>query len=201
MKKSKIMCFVFILVVSSFTFSNSFDGVAFSSTYDRVMEQGKKEMYSAIEILDIELNKNPNEPQALMYKGSLIAKIADLDFFFWDKLRHVNEGISLMTQAMDILDGEAGTSISEKDKIRMYIIHGITCALIPATFKQTPVALYELERAVDHAYFSEVNISYQAQSLGLISKMYRRVGKEDKAQEALDRGILIDAEITRKFSK
>jgi hypothetical protein len=104
--------------------------------------------------------------------------MAAADFWFWDKLSHVNEGIDLMTQGMALLDGERGNAVSEQQKLTMYINRGLTCAQIPGSFKQQDNAIRELERARNHPYFGFAGQDTQAAVLALLSKMYQ--GKKDK---------------------
>ena len=201
MKIFKIYMGVFFMLLAMSAFANDFNSDEFSKTYNTVMQQDKNEMYKAIAILDKALQKDPMSPQILMYKGSILAKIADKDFFFWDKLAHVNKGIDLMAKAMDILDSKAGESVSEEDKERMYVIHGITSALIPAAFKQEPVAVMELKKAINHKYFNNVDAEYQAQCYGLLSKLYRKRGEKDKAEAMLQKGMRIDPKIAEMNAK
>jgi hypothetical protein len=149
-----------------------FDAAAFQRRYITVMESSKQDMRSAVEYLNGILQDDPQNPEALIYKGSIMAKIADMDFWFWDKLAHVNEGIDLMARGMELLDGERGNAVPEDRKLIMYINRGITCASIPPAFKQRDIAIHELERARGHQYFPFVDTETRARVLVLLSEAH-----------------------------
>ena len=130
-----------------------------------------------------------------------MAKIADIDFLFWDKLAHVNEGIALMARGMELLDGERGNAVPEDRKLIMYINRGITCASIPSAFKQRDSAIRELERAREHPYFSFVDTETQAKVLALLSKAYRSKGDKETAELFLREAMAIDPVTAEANSK
>jgi hypothetical protein len=166
-KKTGLLVLVLILM-GGIVFAAPFDAAAFQVQYRAVMESTKEDLQGAIEFLDGVLADDPLNPEALIYKGSILSKIADRDFWFWEKLAHVNEGIDLMTRGMNQLDGERGAAIPEERKLTMYINRGITCAAIPANFKQRPIARRELERARNHPSFSLVDEETRAQILAFL---------------------------------
>jgi tetratricopeptide (TPR) repeat protein len=174
-------------------FAETFDAAEFQQRYVAVMESSKQDMYLALESLNEALQEDPQNPEALIYKGSIMAKIADIDFWFWEKLAHVNEGIDLMAWGMELLDGGRGNAVPEDRKLLMYINRGITCASIPAAFKQGDVAIHELERAREHRYFPFVGAETQAKVLALLSKAHRSKGNKEAAALLLQEAMAIDA--------
>lgn len=173
-------------------FAETFDAAAFQARYTTVMEASKQDMHSAVDYLNGILQDDPQNPEALIYKGSIMAKIADTDFWFWDKLAHVNEGIDLMARGMELLDGGRGNAVPEDRKLIMYINRGITCASIPSAFKQQVIAIHELERAREHRYFSFVDAETQAKVLALLSRVHRSKGNEEAAALFLQAAMAID---------
>ena len=167
---SRLWFFGLAVLLCGAVVAETFDAAAFQQRYLAVMESSKQDMRLALEYLDGVLQEDPQNPEALIYKGSIMAKIADLDFWFWEKLAHVNEGIDLMARGMELLDGERGNAVPEARKLLMYINRGITCASIPASFKQGDSAIHELERARGHRYFSSVDSETQAKVLALLSQ-------------------------------
>jgi hypothetical protein len=172
-------------------FADTFDAAAFQARYVTVMEASKQDMLSAVEYLTGILEGDGQNPEALIYKGSILAKAASVDFWFWDKLAHVNEGIDLMARGMELLD--QGNAVPEARKLIMYINRGITCASIPGNFKQRDSAIRELERAKDHEYFSFVDAGTQAKVLASLSKVYRSKGDKETAARFLREATAIDA--------
>ena len=132
----RLWFFGLVVLLCGAVFAESFDAVAFQQRYVTVMEASKQDMRSAVDYLNGILQDDPQNPEVLIYKGSIMAKIADIDFWFWDKLAHVNEGIDLMAQGMELLDGERGNTVPEDRKLIMYINRGITCASIPSAFSR-----------------------------------------------------------------
>lgn len=201
MVKTRISLALTLFLAGSLAFAQDFDAKAFKATYDVAMKSDGKAIREAIKNLDEAFARNPPSPEALIFKGSLYAKLADIDFWFWDKLSHVNKGIDLMAKGMDRLDGSAGQSVPEERKIVMYAVRGITSALIPASFKQTPVAIYELERAKNHKDFPEVDADVRAQILGLLSRLYRNSGRQELAATDLEAAIAIDPVVAEKAAR
>ena len=142
--------------VGSLAFGQAFDARAFKATYDLAMTSDIETLSRAVKTLDAVLARDPSNPEATIYKGSLIAKIADLEFWFWDKLAHANQGIALMAEGMSKLDGDAGESVTEDRKLVMYMVRGITLAYMPAMFRQSTVATRELERSRADRLFPDV---------------------------------------------
>jgi tetratricopeptide (TPR) repeat protein len=184
--------FALALLLCGAVFAETFDAAAFQQRYVTVMEASKQDMRQAVDYLNGILQDDPQNPEALIYKGSIIAKIADIDFWFWDKLAHVNEGIDLMAQGMELLDGERGNAVPEDRKFIMYINRGITCASIPAAFKQRDIAIHELERARGHQYFSFVDTETQAKVMALLSKAHQSKGDKEAAALFLQEAMAID---------
>jgi len=201
MVKTRISLALTLFLAGSLAFAQDFDAKAFKATYDVAMKSDGKAIREAIKNLDEAFARNPPSPEALIFKGSLYAKLADIDFWFWDKLSHVNKGIDLKAKGMDRLDGSAGQSVPEERKIVMYAVRGITSALIPASFKQAPVAIYEMERAKNHKYFPEVDADVRAQILGLLSRLYRNSGRQELAATDLEAAIAIDPVVAEKAAR
>jgi tetratricopeptide (TPR) repeat protein len=165
------------------------------------MEGSKQDMFSAIDYLNGILEADPQNPEALIYKGSILAKVASLDFLFWNKLAHVKEGIDLMARGMELLDGERGNGIPEDRKLIMYITRGITCASIPSSLRQRDIAIREAERAKNHQYFSFVGAETRAKVLASLSKVYRSKGDKETAARLLQEALALDAVTAEIYAK
>jgi tetratricopeptide (TPR) repeat protein len=197
----RVWFFTLLLLLCGSVFAETFDAAAFQARYTTVMESSKQDMRSAVDYLNRILQDDPQNPEAILYKGSIMAKIADIDFLFWDKVAHVNEGIDLMARGMELLDGERGNAVPEDRKLIMYINRGITCASIPSTFRQRDIAIHELERAWGHQYFSFVDTETQVKVLALLSKMYQGKRNKELAAEFLREAERIDPVAAREYAK
>ncbi|MDR0642428.1 MAG: hypothetical protein LBG07_08215 [Treponema sp.] len=184
----RVRFFALSLLLCGAAFAETFDTAAFQERYVTVMEASKPDMRLAVDYLNGILQDDPQNPEALIYKGSIMAKMADVEFLFWNKLAHVNEGIDLMERGMELLDGGRGNAVPEDRKLIMYINRGITCASIPSAFRQRDIAIYELERAREHQYFSFVDTETQAKVLALLSKLHRSKGNKEAAALFLQAG-------------
>jgi hypothetical protein len=194
------LCFLGLLVLlCGSAFADTFDAAAFQARYVTVMEASKQDMLSAVDYLDGILQGDRQNPEALIYKGSILAKVASVDFWFWNKLAHVNEDIDLMARGMNLLD--QGNAVPEDRKLIMYINRGITCAAIPGSFKQRDIAIYELERAKAHQYFSFVDAKTRAKVLASLSKAYRGKGDKEAATRLLREAAAIDAAAAEAYAK
>jgi tetratricopeptide (TPR) repeat protein len=182
-------------------FADSFDAAVFQARYITVMEGSKQDMLSAVDYLDGILQEDPQNPEALIYKGSILAKIASVDFLFWNKLAYVNKGIDFMARGMELLDGERGDAVPEEQKLTMYINRGVTCAQIPGSFRQRDNALRELERARNHQYFGFVGQEVRAEVLALLSKIYRSKNDKELAAELLREAENIDPVMAQEYAK
>jgi hypothetical protein len=199
LKRVYVPCFLALLC--SPLFADAFGAAAFQARYITVMEASKQDMLSAVDYLDGILRDDPQNPEALLYKGSILAKVASVDFWFWNKLAHANEGIDLMVRGMELLDGEQGTVVPDDRKLIMYINRGITCASIPKNFKQVDNAIHELDRARTHQYFSFVDIKTRAKVLASLSKAYRIKGNKETAAQFLQEATAIDAVTAEAYAK
>jgi hypothetical protein len=198
---NRVCVFGLLAVLCGPVFADVFDAAAFQTRYVTVMEGSKQDMLSAVDYLNGILQDDPQNPEALIYKGSILSKVASVDFLFWNKLAHVNEGIDLMARGMELMDGEQGNAIPDDRKLIMYINRGITCASIPGSFKQRDSAIHELERAKDHRHFSFVDTKTQAKVLASLSKSYRGKGDKETAARFLQEAMAIDAVTAEIYAK
>ncbi|MDR1351893.1 MAG: hypothetical protein LBK05_01320 [Treponema sp.] len=182
-------------------FADVFDAAAFQARYLRVMEGSKQDMLAAVDYLNGVLREDPQNPEALIYKGSILAKVASVELLFWNKLAHVNEGIDLMARGMELLDGGGGSSVPDNQKLIMYINRGITCASIPGSFRQRDAAIRELERAKGHPHFSFAGTETQAKVLASLSKAYRGKGDKEAAARLLQEAADLDAATAEKYAE
>lgn len=169
-----------------------------TSVYDGAMNGGMDALRPAIQTLEGQLAQDPGRAEAMILKGSLLAKQAEVEFWFWDKLAHVNEGIDLMAKGMDRLESSRGKGVNDTLKLTLMMIRGMTSAYIPDTFQQTQVALKEMERSVKHPLWNEVPAPFRAELLGLLARHYQKSGKAQLAKETLDKARSIDAGIADK---
>jgi hypothetical protein len=50
------------------------------------MDSTKQDMLAAVGRLNGILEEDPQNPEALIYKGSILAKMASVDFWFWNRV-------------------------------------------------------------------------------------------------------------------
>lgn len=199
---AKRICLLWaVMLWHGVVFADGFDATVFQERYVTAMGSTKQDMLAAVDYLDNILEDDPQNPEALIYKGSILAKIASVDFWFWNKLAHVNEGIDLMTQGMELLDGERGNAVPEEQKLIMYINRGITCAQIPGSFRQRDNAVRELERARNHQYFGFAGQETRAKVLASLSKIYRSKNNKELAAELLREAESIDPVVAQECAK
>jgi hypothetical protein len=197
----RLYFFGFSILLCGSVFADVFDAEAFQARYITVMERSKQDMLSAVDYLNGILREDPQNPEALIYKGSILAKTASVEILFWNKLAHVNEGIDLMARGMELLDGGQGNAVPENRKLIMYINRGITCASIPGSFRQRDAAIRELERAKGHPYFLSVDAKTQAKVLASLSKAYRGKGDKQTAEQLLREAAAVDAAAAKEYSE
>jgi tetratricopeptide (TPR) repeat protein len=201
MNSKRVIIIAVMVFICGAIFAQGFDVQEFQTRYTTVIVSTKQDMHEAVEFLNAVLEADPTNPEALIYKGSILSKIASLDFLFWQKLAHVNEGIDLMTKGMKLLDGERGSAVPEERKLTMYINRGVTCSNIPKSFKQADNALHELERARGHLYFQYVNNETKAKVLGSLSKIYRLKKQAELANQTLQEAKTFDPVIAEQSAK
>jgi tetratricopeptide (TPR) repeat protein len=204
MRKEKgFLGFIAVLLLAFGSGANAddiFENKYFHNIYKSAMKGKKEEMLAAIKILDERvLAEDPVNPEALIYKGSISAKMAGINFWFWNKLYYVNSGIDLMSKGMDLL--EDADNIPDERLITIYIVHGVTCASIPAQFKQDQIALFELERAVKHSVFGDVDNDTKAQVFAKLSRIYRSQKKNDMADSYYKEAMSINPEVAEENLK
>jgi tetratricopeptide (TPR) repeat protein len=201
MNTKKMVIVAIAAFVCGEIFAQEFNAQEFQGRYRTVMASTKQDMREAVEFLNGILEADPSNPEALIYKGSILSKIASADFWFWQKLAHVNEGIDLMARGMELLDGERGSAVPEERKLTMYINRGVTCASIPRSFRQVDNALLELERAREHEYFQYVDNETKAKVLGFLSKIYRIKKMRELAEQTLQEAKTYDPVIAEQSAK
>jgi hypothetical protein len=197
----RLCCLGLFVLLCGFVFAEAFDATAFQTRYLTVMEGSKQGMLSAVDYLNGILKRDGQNPEALIYNGSILAKVASVDFWFWNKPAFVNEGIAFMARGMELLDGERGNSIPEDRKLIMYINRGITCSSIPGSFKQRDIAVRELERVKEHEYFSLVDTKTQTKVLASLSKVYQSKGDKETAARLLQEATALDAVTAELYAK
>jgi tetratricopeptide (TPR) repeat protein len=197
----RLYLFGLLALLCGSAFADIFDAAAFQARYITVMEGSKQDMLSAVDYLNDILREDPQNPEALVYKGSILAKVASVDILFWNKLARVNEGIDLMARGMELLDGGQGNSVADNQKLIMYINRGITCASIPGSFRQRDIAIRELERAKGHPHFLFVDAKTQAKVLASLSKAYRGKGNKETAARLLQEATELDAVTAEKYAE
>lgn len=187
---------VALLMVGSYAFGGQFDATVFMKRYNASMASNTSTIRKTIRYLNVQLQADPGNPEIIVFKGSLLAKLADKEFWFWNKLADVNKGIDLMAKGVDMLSSPRGQEISPGQKLRMHIIRGITSAYIPTGFKQQPVAKYELVWSMNNPLFPQVDRTVRAQVMALLSRVYKREGKLAEAKTLLERAMSTDPEET-----
>ncbi|MDR0684780.1 MAG: hypothetical protein LBF83_06600, partial [Spirochaetaceae bacterium] len=70
-----------------------------------------------------------------------------------------------------------------------------------SAFKQRDIAIYELERARNHQYFSFVDTETQAKVLALLSKVHRSKGNKEAAEQFFNAAMAIDPVTAEANSK
>ena len=191
--KSKIVVFwlyilTFILVAIKANYCQNIEDI--DSGYNKAIKSDINSIKICIKNIDKDLEKNPDNAMLKIYKGSLEAKLADKEILFWDKLIHVNDGIVIMKNAMQIIDNDNKGIYSDKEKLKMYLTRGITSAYIPSTFQSHDIAIYELKRAKDSILFKDVPKDIQFETLELLIKLYKEknMGQEvDNCQRELEK--------------
>jgi len=121
--------------------------------------------------------------------GSLYAKLADLEFFFWDKLAHVQKGVDLMRTGMTELEGQ---SLTASDALTLHMIRGITSGYVRTSFQPRSVSLQELESAIALDGFLTLDKPTVAEVYALLSKGYQELGDTQKATDYKTRALSVD---------
>lgn len=147
---------------------------------------------AAIKMFDDILTSNPEEHLALIYKGSLTAKLAKVSWMPWNKLRFVNQGIDLMDKGVEALQAKKADARTE---IVARMVRGITSARIPSAFKRGKTASADFQFIRQHPSFASMESAHRATALAYSAVLLWREGNEPEAQKYLAQARTIDRSI------
>ena len=165
--------------------------VTYKPKYDIAMKQPTEQIKELISEIDKQQLSGNELSMAKVVSGSLYAKLADLEFLFWDKLAHVQKGVELMRTGMSELEGK---SFADSDALVLHLIRGITSGYIPTTFQPRSVSLHELETAIVANGFTTLDKHTVSEAYALLSKGYKETGDAGKSDDFKARSTRIDSE-------
>jgi hypothetical protein len=188
--------FLLVAIASGFGEATLIDTI--KPRYDFVMKQPPDEIRRYIAELDGLSLSGSDVAMRKVVEGSLFSKLADLEFFFWDKLAHVTKGVELMRTGMSELDGQP---LSDFDLLTLHLIHGITSGYIPTSFQPRAVSIHELETAIAMKGFDAVDRAVIAEVYALLAKGYGEVGNAQKSEEFKKKSIAVDEKVFETVMK
>lgn len=131
----------------------------------------------------------PNDPIALVYKGSLATQRARDAWMPWNKLGYLKDGIDTMEQALDI----ASRAPANPDTIlEVRMVRALTSARIPAVFGRGSVARSDFAYVLTNPGFKTMKAQDQASVYAWLAVYAHRDNQADKAETQLKTAVTLD---------
>lgn len=142
-------------------------------------QKDKRNVDAAYETASGALKARPNDPIAMVYKGSLATQIARDAYLPWNKLGYLKLGVDLMDQAMDVILKTKNHNEASELEVRM--VRGITNAQIPTTFGRGGVARDDFHYIVSSNGFKSFDPSDKATVYAWLAVFEYRDGQEKQS--------------------
>lgn len=163
------------------------------TSYNSAISQGSSgDIKDSIAHFDRILAKDPDNPRATTYKGSLLARLAKVSWMPWNKLSYLNEGIDLMDQGVDrALQSHA----DPRTVIELRMVRGITSTKIPSVFKRGATAMGDFNAIRTLPSFRAMAPNHQAIVLTYTAILEQRYGRESSSQSFLAQAKKVDDKV------
>jgi len=137
---------------------------------------------AAFSVAEQTLKALPDNPVAMVYKGSLAAQRARAAFMPWNKLGYLKEGMDLMDQALDIA---ARPPADPGILLEVRMVRALTNARIPSTFGRSSLAREDFTKILASAQFKDIKPQEQASVHAWLAVYAHRDKQAEKANAQL----------------
>lgn len=144
---------------------------------------------AAFSVAEKTVTAMPNNPIALVYKGSLATQLARDAWMPWNKLSYLKDGIDMMDQALDI----ASRAPSNPDAVlEVRMVRALTSARIPAIFGRGSVARGDLTKVLALPGFKIMTVQDRASVYAWLAVYAHRDNQVDEARNHLKTARALD---------
>jgi len=144
---------------------------------------------AAFSVAEQTVKAMPNDPIAIVYKGSLAAQRAREALMPWNKLSYLKDGIDMMDQALDIA---SRAPIAPDTMLEVRMVRALTNARIPAIFGRGSVARGDLTNVLTSPGFKGLKAQDQASVYAWLAVYAHRDNQADKAADQLKTASALD---------
>jgi tetratricopeptide (TPR) repeat protein len=152
-------------------------------------EKDPGKLDAAFSVAEQTVKANPNNPIALVYKGSLATQRARDAWMPWNKLSFLKDGIDLMDQALDIA---SRPPINPDVILEVRMVRALTSARIPAVFGRGSVARGDLTYILTQPGFKSMKVQDQASVYAWLAVYAHRDNQANEAANQLKTAIALD---------
>ena len=153
-------------------------------------EKDPSKLNAAFVVAEQTLKVLPNDPIALVYKGSLDTQRAREAWMPWNKLGYLKEGLDLMDQAIDIA---TRASVNPDTLLEVRMVRALTSARIPVVFGRGSIARGDLTYVLTQPGFKGMKAQDQASVFAWLAVYSHRDNQEDKAADHLKKALALDS--------
>ncbi|MCW8199343.1 hypothetical protein D8B23_13155 [Verminephrobacter aporrectodeae subsp. tuberculatae] len=144
---------------------------------------------AAFSVAEQTVKAMPNNPIALVYKGSLATQRARDAWMPWNKLSYLKDGIDMMDQALDIA---SRAPVNPDTILQVRMVRALTSARIPAIFGRGSVAQGDLTNVLSNPGFKGMKAQDQASVYAWLAVYAHRDNQADKAADQLKTARAVD---------
>jgi len=131
----------------------------------------------------------PNNPIALVYKGSLAAQRAGAAFMPWNKLGYLRDGMDALDQALDIASRQP---VDSATLLEVRMVRALTNARIPTAFGRAPMARDDFSKIRASAEFKDMKAQDQASVHAWLAVYAHRDKQAENAKAQLETARALD---------
>lgn len=152
-------------------------------------EKDPSKLDAAFSVAEQTVKAMPNDPIALVYKGSLATQRARDAWMPWNKLSYLKDGVDMMDQALDIA---SRVPVNPDTILEVRMVRALTSARIPAVFGRGSVARGDLTNVLTNPGFKSMKAQDQASVYAWLAVYAHRDNQADKAAEHMKTAIALD---------
>jgi len=152
----------------------------------------------AMDLVDAFLSARPEDPVLQVYKGSLLALKAQATSLPWKKLSHLEQGVRWMDQAANGAAACPPPAEGLPADIEIFMLRGITCAMIPASYGHGRTARQDLQRTLAHPAFDGLERADRALALSWLAVVLYRDGEMAAADHLYGKARATDVRIAEE---
>ena len=192
---SGLMAMLLCLIQGGPAKSETDDRLILRNLYRIAVTERGDSINMAMVVAERILARQPHDPLASAYKGSLLTVMGGAAVLPWNRIRYVNVGLDLMDEALAKLETAAYGPALEAE---MLMVCGATNASVPTTFERERLARQQIAALVDHAGFGLLDRCCQAHALAIAAVFAHADGEADRSRGLLTRANAIDPGVTTR---